>query len=160
VISAGDAQGAQWCLWPDGLDPRNCATPDRPGSQPTGLLMMRQVLDVSTMETGRVFWASRNPPAVYAAAAAANNVARLEDMDAQTIADVATLTPTMDNLPCDTMHGTLKCEGCVGGCHLMDTITPGQGIANEKAHYPITQPTRGGASDVILYVDMLLTRPR
>merc|ERR1712232_142429 len=43
IIADGDAQGAQFCLWPDGLDPRNCATPDRPGSQPEGLLMMRRV---------------------------------------------------------------------------------------------------------------------
>eukprot|EP00911_Craspedida_sp_UC1_P002568 UC1_evm3s1904 len=43
VIADGDAQGAQFCLWPDGLDPRNCATPDRPGTQPSGLLMMRRV---------------------------------------------------------------------------------------------------------------------
>ena len=43
MIADGNAQGGQFCLWPDGLDPRNCATPDRPGTQPKGLLMLREV---------------------------------------------------------------------------------------------------------------------
>lgn len=150
VISAGDAQGAQFCLWPDGLDPRNCATPDRPGTQPKGLLMMRRILDVTTMETGPVFWVSRSPPTVYAAAAAANGVRGIDEMDHQTQEDVATLSPTQQSLPCDSEHGTLKCEACVGGCQLYDTIKVGLGIANERTHYPIPEAHRSRGSDVIL----------
>ena len=44
VIADGDAQGGQFCLWPDGLDPRNCATPDRPGTQPKGRSLVAPVL--------------------------------------------------------------------------------------------------------------------
>lgn len=80
IIADGDAQGAQFCLWPDGLDPRNCATPDRPGSQPAGLLMLRRVTADSL---GDVFWVF-TPPAALKEAAAANGVKMLADMDAET----------------------------------------------------------------------------
>ena len=111
VIADGDAQGAQWCLWPDGLDPRNCATPDRPGTQPSGILMMRRVFPAAAAtgaaagagappapapapaRLGPVFWASADGPRpnVFAAAAAANGVLALSETDAQTQADVAAI---------------------------------------------------------------------
>jgi hypothetical protein len=152
VIAAGDAQGAQWCLWPDGLDPRNCATPDRPGSQPTGLLIMRRVY--SEGKLGPLFWASNTPAKVLAPAGRTNNVSSLSAMDKQTQDDVSLLSPTMPDMQavCESGNGTLKCEGCDGGCHLYNSITKGLGIANERAHY--TVPAAGanrGVSDVIVY---------
>ena len=149
IIADGDAQGAQFCLWPDGLDPRNCATPDRPGTEPSGLLMMRQIIPSSmpngSATLGPVFWAYDDPPKVLAAAAAANGVVHLHSMDATTRGDIARLTANgvADAFipPCDGVgpsSGTLKCEGCVGGCQLYDSPgTKGHGIANERCHYDV-----------------------
>lgn len=151
IIADGDAQGAQFCLWPDGLDPRNCATPDDPGSQPSGLLQLRAVQPGGL---GDVFWASQHPPPAYAAAAAANGVQQLADMDSQTRADVATLVGNGVSTgfvpPCEAggASGTLKCEACPGGCQLYATpSSKGLGLANERTHYPVPNSTR----DVILF---------
>ena len=38
------AEGAQFCQWPDGLEPRNCNCPGCGGKQPAGLLMLRCVV--------------------------------------------------------------------------------------------------------------------
>ena len=151
LISAGDAQGAQWCLWPDGQDPRNCATPDRPGTQPSGILIMRRLLPGSAgQQLGPIFWVGPDGPLpdVYAAAARANGVLPLSAVDAQTRADVATLTdtPRREQLPCDAADGTPKCEGCVGGCQLYEKL-PHIGLANERSHWELPD----GSGDVIVY---------
>lgn len=150
IISDGDAQGAQFCLWPDGLDPRNCATPDRPGSQPPGLLMMRRV---NADSLGDAFWVY-TPPAAYKQAAAANGVKLLADMDDETQKDVAELVGggASDGFqtPCDNGKdsGTLKCEACKGGCQVYSSPgTVGHGIANERAHYRVPK----SKADVILF---------
>ena len=69
-------------------------------------------------------------------------------------ADIALLGPEMETLPCNTTAGTLKCEGCVGGCQLYDTL-PLVGLANERAHWDLPPSTRerlgGDYSDVIVY---------
>ena len=151
VISGGDAQGAQWCLWPDGQDPRNCATPNRPGTQPSGILLMRRILPGTEGVLGPVFWVSPDGPQpnVYAAAAAANGVLPLSSVDAQTRADVATLSaePSAAQLPCDAADGTLKCEGCVGGCQLYEKLPTSARLANERSHWQLPN----GSGDVMVY---------
>eukprot|EP00937_MAST-01D_sp_MAST-1D-sp2_P002008 g2008.t1 len=158
VIADGDAQGAQWCQWPDGLEPRNCATPDRPGTQPRGILLMRRVYPAADASAplvpklGPIFWADPAGPApdVYAAAAAANGVLRLADTDAQTRADVAQLahisSPTAARLPCDPADGTLKCEAVPGGSQRYSGL-PHIGLANERAHWALPD----GTADVVAY---------
>ena len=142
VIADGDAQGAQWCLWPDGLDPRNCAAPERPGTQPSGILMMRRVYPGVGSPLGDVFWVSPNAPAKeLEQASQLNGIKGIHDMDAQTQADIATLTPYMDELPCDEDSGTLKCEGCAGGCQLYKAL-PKVGLANERTHWPLPEATQ------------------
>ncbi len=92
VIADGDAQGAQFCQWPDGLDPRNCNCPGCGGKQPAGLLMLREVLPGSTGALGPTFWGTHaGPPAEYAAISKALGIKTLAEMDAQTQADVAQL---------------------------------------------------------------------
>lgn len=68
---------------------------------------------------GDIFWVSEEAPAEpLKAASELNNIKKIREMDAQTQADIATLLPHMDHLPCDDQAGTLKCEGCAGGCQL------------------------------------------
>ena len=98
VISLGDAQGSQFCQWPDGLDPRNCNCPgcntkhkSESGVQPKGLLMLREVREGG--ELGPVFWGTPyGPPKQYKDVAAQAGVQTLQEVDAQTRADVSALS--------------------------------------------------------------------
>lgn len=93
IIADGDAQGAQFCQWPDGLDPRNCNCPGCGGKQPSGLLMLRQVRPGSKGVLGPTFWGTHaGPPHEYAAVSKALGIKTLAEMDAQTQADVAQLS--------------------------------------------------------------------
>lgn len=141
IISRGDAQGAQFCLWPDGLDPRNCATPDNPGSQPAGLLMMRRIRprsDGRPADLGPPFWVYADFPGVFSSAAATQGIVKLSETDAATRSDVAKLVGSgvADGFtpPCDevgAVFGTLKCEGCSSGCQTYDSPpSKGLGLAN------------------------------
>lgn len=64
----------------------------------------------------------------------------------------------MENLPCDTTSGTLKCEGCSKGCQLYNSL-PRIGIANERTHWKLPESTvekllktgRGNTTDIIVY---------
>ena len=155
IISEGDAQGAQWCLWPDGLDPRNCATPDAPGSQPNGTLMMRRIFPGVGTPPGPIFWVSPDAPAAeLQEASTLNNISSITDMDATTQSDISLLTPHMEELPCADDAGTLKCEGCKEGCQLYDTL-PHIGIANERTHWDLPAATKQrlghNFTDVIVY---------
>ena len=92
IIADGDAQGAQFCQWPDGLDPRNCNCPGCGGKQPAGLLMLREVLPGSTGALGPAFWGTHaGPPSEYVAISKALGIKTLAEMDAQTQGDVAQL---------------------------------------------------------------------
>ena len=166
VIADGDAQGAQYCQFPDGLDPRNCNCPgvkhDRlqatllasllfhadgavlqcGGHQPAGLLMLREVLPGAEGKLGPVFWGTpAGPPPQYTQSAARNKVRKLAQMDAQTRGDVAKLLlhGVADGFvpPCDTDGtGTLKCEACPNGCQVYSLSPKTDGLANERAYCP------------------------
>ena len=59
-VTDQDAQGSQFCLWPDPVDPRNCGPPDQRGVWGAQVgkhtLMMREVLP--NKKLGEIFWAS------------------------------------------------------------------------------------------------------
>jgi hypothetical protein len=147
VIATGDAQGSQFCLWPDGLDPRNAGPPGQ--KQPVGTLMLRRILP-GVGRLGPAFWVSpAGIPAGFGLASAAAGVLLLNETDAETQADVATLLPSMPSLPCaDPLSGgTLKCEACLGGCQIYASLSTSLGLANERAHWNLPQ----GAGDAIVY---------
>ena len=151
VIADGDAQGAQFCLWPDGLEPRNCATPDRPGSQPKNLLQMREIKAPGVF--GDTFWVYDDYPSGFESVSKMNGIKTLSQMDRQTQQDVGSTLLSRGvrsgfEPPCENGEGTLKCEACKGGCQVYNsTGTIGHGIANERTHYS----TPGSESGVILF---------
>lgn len=93
---------------------------------------------------------------MLSAAAAANGIRRLADMDDETRADIRELVGNgvRDDfeVPCDVGHGagTLKCEACPGGCQLYSTDSPSAGLANERSHYSLPR-TMNDRLDVILF---------
>lgn len=128
------------------MDVRNCGPPNDVAVQYTGNVMMRQVLGPGQL--GDVFWgSSAGPPALFADAGASNGVKRLSDMDAQTQADIDSLSPTRETVTCEPGTGTLKCEECAGGCQVYDKISWDDKIANERTHYMLPD----GTGDVLLY---------
>jgi hypothetical protein len=155
VIGDGDAQGAQFCQWPDGLDTRNCNCPGCGGKQPKGLLMLRQVQPGGVL--GPVFWGTKfGPPHQYKDVAKAAGVKPLAEMDVQTQADVKALAASHGipaghfQPPCssnDTGSGTLKCEACPNGCQIYSDSPKSSRLANERAYYPLP----GGTADVQLF---------
>lgn len=141
----GGSQGAQFCLWPDGLDPRNAGPPGQ--LQPVGSLMLRRVRGLG--DVGPVFWASASPPAALAAAAAAAGVLQLAETDAETRADVAALVASASGAaPCDSTSGTAKCEACDRGCQdfLHPRYPADTNIANERTHWLLP-----GGGDILVY---------
>ena len=44
------AQGSQFCLWPDPLNPRNCGPPSKVAVQYTSTLLMREILPVTAAD--------------------------------------------------------------------------------------------------------------
>lgn len=118
---------------------------------PPRLLLLRRVLDAPAPlgSLGPLFWASATIPPGFGEASAANNVTALGEQDAQTQADVATLTPDAVALPCDISGGgTTKCEACAGGCQpWAAAFNASASIENERSHYRAL----GGGVDVILY---------
>ena len=98
------ASPKQFCLYP---------TPFAP------LLLLRRVFDGVNGSFGQIFWAGGSIPPGFAQASASQNVTVVGDMDSQTQADVALLTPNATILPC-AESGTTKCEACAGGCQVHD----------------------------------------
>lgn len=158
VITTGDeaAQGSQFCLWPDGLEPRNAGPPLQ--KQPMGTLLMRRVLD-GQGGLGPLFWATTNltPPGFLPFATlpilTANETDEATQLDIFSPSFTASMPST---LPCDdSPTGTLKCEAVAGGGQNYQHLTsdpPGVGIANERSHWviPATNPTWGGG-DMMVY---------
>eukprot|EP00911_Craspedida_sp_UC1_P003025 UC1_evm7s2203 len=144
----GAAQGAQWCLWPDPLSPRNCGPPSH--KQANGTLLMREVLPGGgaggiPIRLGPIFWTQAWVPNEWRAASEKLGFKTLDQMDAQTQSDVATLSATESGLPCDKDlslgggGGTLKCEACEGGCQRWNDIPKSTQpyIGNERSHYRV-----------------------
>eukprot|EP00729_Bicosta_minor_P022545 gene22545-11964_t len=137
--------GAQFCLWPEPVDPRDSGPPGQ--SQPTGILMMREILP-GIGNLGQLFWTSDHPPSQYAAAAAAHNVTTLKLMDSETRNDLAVLSSKMESVPCAPVGSeTLKCEACAGGCQKYADISTKLDLSNERTHY--VHPTT--KADLLLY---------
>ena len=150
VIATGDAQGSQFCLWPDGLDPRNAGPPGQ--RQPVGTLMLRRIFDGASGRFGPLFWASARSvvPDGFGPASAAAGVLVLNETDAETQADVVSLMQTATP-PCGDAaeEGTLKCEACVGACQSYGALPAALQLANERAHWEI--PAAAGGGDALVY---------
>merc|ERR1711964_683017 len=111
------AQGSQFCLWPDGLDPRNCGPPSSVAVHYQGSLLLREVRSGGAL--GPMFWASDMAPELFAPTTAAFGIPALDDMDEQTRMDLLAVRRRFaaGETPCDSERdGTLKCEACAGGC--------------------------------------------
>jgi hypothetical protein len=145
VIATGDAQGSQFCLWPDGLDPRNAGPPGQ--QQPVGTLMLRRILP-GVGQLGPVFWAATTVPAGFGPAAAAVGILLLNETDSETQGDVATLQHGMATLPCGdpASSGSLKCEACVNGCQEYEHLPAADKLGNERSHWPLSE-----TADAIVY---------
>ena len=144
------AQGSQFCLWPDPLEPRNCGPPSNVAVQYVDTLLMREVkLGAEWGTLGDVFWASETGPPLFAAATAALGIKTLVEMDPQTAGDLKSLGGSTAPTPsCDPKRsGSTKCEACPGGCQLQNTINYHLGIANERTHWVAVNQT----FDVIAY---------
>merc|ERR1719183_3302339 len=79
------AQGSQWCLWPDPLNPRNCGPPTKVAIHYSDSLLVREVRAGGTL--GPMFWASDRTPKQFESITKAMNIPALPKMDAQTQAD-------------------------------------------------------------------------
>ena len=156
LVQHGDAQGSQFCLWPDGLDARNAGPPQQP--QPVGVLLLRRILDARG-GLGPLFWAANATPAGFAHISVSAGILTANQTDALTQSDVFSpgFSAAMPALPCGdpATSGTLKCEACLHGCQDFERLTSspaGLAIANERSHWtvPLATPQWGGA-DVLVY---------
>eukprot|EP01084_Bolivina_argentea_P050634 93129_1 len=143
------AQGSQFCLWPEPIDPRNCGPPGAKGiyGQANHTLLMRQILP-GLGKLGAVFWASNIAPTEYDRATQTFDILTLSDMDSQTQNDIMSLYDKKMNGYCNNSNtGTLKCEVCNNGCQNYQSIDTELKIGNERSHYIL--PSKD--MDVILY---------
>ena len=122
----------QFCLYPD---------------QYQGLLLLRRVYDDAPGSFGPLFWAAASIPPGFGEASARNNVTSLTQQDAQTRADIATLTPASASPPCATDGSTSKCEFCRGGCQDWRVALNVSSLENERSHWRVP----GSDADVLLY---------
>ena len=116
---------------------------------------MRRIYPGLGVAPGDVFWVSPDAPAKeLEEASELNHIKKLSEMDTETQSDIAALTYRMDDLPCNNSAGTLKCEGCRGGCQLYSSL-PHDGIANERTHWTLpkakAEQDSESVTDVIAY---------
>lgn len=150
VIASGDAQGSQFCLWPDGVDPRNAGPPGQ--IQPVGTLMLRRVAGLG--ELGPLFWAADVVPKGFGPASAAAGVLTLNQTDGTTRADVALLRADLPSLPCGDsgVSGTTKCEAVLGGAQDYEHLPGSARLANERSHWVVPPGAAHHAgTDVLVY---------
>ena len=149
VIAAGDAQGAQFCLWPDGVDPRNAGPPGQ--RQPVGTLLLRRIEGLGAL--GPLFWAASAVPAGFGPASAAAGILTLGETDAGTQGDVALLRADLPLLPCadPATGGTLKCEAVRGGAQDYEHLPAAARLANERSHWTIPPGAPFSGTDVLVY---------
>ena len=144
------AQGSQFCLWPDPLNPRNCGPPSKVEVHYNSSLLLREIR--RNGEIGPLFWAAPAAPRQFASATAAFKIPALPQMDAQTQGDLASMEAAFSagETPCTELKdSTLKCEACAGGCQIWDSIPFAAGMSNERTHYVL--PKSKGEADMILY---------
>ena len=126
------ASPTQFCLFPDQYQP---------------VLLLRRVFDDRVGHFGPIFWAADVVPPGFAEASARENVTSASQQDAQTRADVATLTPTSITPPCALDGSTSKCEFCVGGCQEWAVALNVSSLENERSHWHVP----GSEAEVLLY---------
>ena len=126
------ASPKQFCLYPDQYQP---------------VLLLRRVFDDRIGHFGPLFWASDTLPPGFAEASARENVTTAAQQDAQTRADVATLTPTATAPPCALDGSTSKCEFCRGGCQDWAVALNVSSLENERSHWRVP----GAEAEVLLY---------
>eukprot|EP01084_Bolivina_argentea_P035973 66582_1 len=144
------AQGSQFCLYPQPINPRNCGPASEKGiiGQENNTLLMREILP-GIGNLGKIFWATYTAPIEFQAATKAFEIPTLTDMDKQTQNDIGLLTKQMDGF-CDGENNdneTLKCEVVQNGVKNYRDINESLGIANELSHYIL--PSKSG--DILLY---------
>ena len=116
------ASPTQFCLYPD---------------QYQDVLLLRRVFDDAIGHFGPIFWASDAIPPGFAEASAREGVTTAAQQDAQTRADVATLTPTATAAPCAADGSTSKCEYCPGGCQNWTIPLNVPSLENERSHWRV-----------------------
>ena len=126
------ASPTQFCLYPD---------------QYQDVLLLRRVFDDAIGHFGPIFWAADAVPPGFVEASARENVTTLAQQDAQTRADIATLTPTATAAPCAEDGSTSKCEFCRGGCQSWRVALNVSSLENERSHWRVP----GSDADVLLY---------
>lgn len=149
VIATGDAQGSQFCVWPDGVDPRNAGPPGQ--KQPVGTLLLRRVESLGVL--GPLFWAAATIPLGFGPVTAALGILTLNETDASTRADVALLRADLPTLPCadPVTGGTLKCEAVRGGAQEYEHLPRTARLANERSHWVVPDGAPFAGSDVLVY---------
>eukprot|EP01052_Picozoa_sp_SAG31_P037804 SAG31_NODE_4940_length_2847_cov_5.790393_1_plen_506_part_00 len=168
-IPTSAAEGAQFCLWPDPLSPRNCGPPPfakmKKGKpkyhEATDTLLMREIMNTTADGgLGPLFWAAQEVPRQWTEASKKLGIKVISEMDSQTQQDVHQLSATENFLPCPSpASGLLKCEACAGGCQrYIDIPRPTQPhIGNERTHYD-TPPSSPFAEPGAVVDDVLLYR--
>ena len=126
------ASPTQFCLFPD---------------QYQGVLLLRRVFDDRIGHFGPIFWAANAVPPGFAEASARENVTTAAQQDAQTRADIATLTPAATAPPCALDGSTSKCEFCTGGCQDWAVALNVSSLENERSHWRVP----GAEAEVLLY---------
>ena len=89
-------------------------------------LLLREVKPDGAL--GPIFWASSKVPTGFEEASRRYNISTSTALGATVRADLALLADRR-RLPCDVTQGTLKCEGCIGGC--------GNTTHWERTHYRV-----------------------
>eukprot|EP01084_Bolivina_argentea_P050637 93132_1 len=144
------AQGAQFCLWPEPINPRNCGPPGQQGitGQTNNTLMMREIKP-GLGNLGPIFWASNIAPTQFSKQTKTFKIPTLNEMDTETQKNINSLNKEMKGFCQNEDSGTLKCEVCPNGCQLYNSIDPDIEIGNERSHYILPAHDM----DVILYRD-------
>jgi hypothetical protein len=123
------ASATQFCLYPD---------------QYQSVLLLRRVFTPGIGKFGPIFWANASVPAGLMNASRALGILTINETDATTKADIATLSDWRQ-LPCGPeSSGSLKCEACLNGCQAWDNQP---NISNERTHFEVP----GRDSTVLLY---------
>lgn len=142
------AQGAQFCLWPDALNPRNTVMPTKKYHEHQDDLLLREIKADGSL--GEIFWQTESPEE-WRDASRQLDFKSLSEMDAATQSAFKPLTAAAPESAFCSRNGTLKCEACSGGCQRWTEIPTETRpfLGNERTHYRM--PRGDETDDVILY---------